>query len=1675
MSQRQDFLSRTIRRLQRTNERNTPRRRRRSRPLRAEALETRQLLAADICLNEIMADNDSVVSDEAGEFDDWIEIYNAGTEAVDLGGMYLTDDVDAPTQWQFPAGSTIAAGDYFLIWADDDLDQGDNHASFKLSSGGETVALFDADGTTLVDSIEFGAQVTDVAYGRSPDGSDTLSVLTTPTPGAANSVVGEANLAPTANAGGPYFGTTADTISLSASGSEDDDGSIATYAWDLDHDGEYDDATGEAASFSSTTVGTFVVGLQVTDDDGATSVDTGTIKISAVGDDGSPWDAVTIDDEAAAFFDDTYVHEVSITFEDDDWYNTLFTSHDTDVDDPYFVADFVADGIAIDGVGVRFKGNSSFSGTGVKKSIKIDFNEFEDLTFLGLKKLNLNNNFNDPTMLREKLFYDYASNFVEGVGRAVFTRVTINGEFYGLYTAVEQIDSTFTQSRFGDEEDGNLYKGTASDDAVLEDPRADFGSDLTYLGTDQADYEDFYDLKTNEAANDYSQLIEFIDVLNNTPSGELADAIEPLLDVDSTLTSLALNNLFVNLDSYIGAAHNYYVYDRDDTGQFTHIFWDVNESFGTFTQFVDRGQDPVEIDPFWLPTGTAMGPPGTPVEDESRPLAESLWAVDQYSTDYLRDLAQMLEDGFDVTSATARINELANLIRDDVTADPNKQYTAAQFEQNLTNDVSDGRRTIYGLTSFIEDRSTFLASALSQYDLEPESVEVYINEIMADNDATIEDPDEAGAFEDWIELYNPGTTSVDLSGFYLSDDAEDPTQWRFPSGSTIDAGGYLLIWADGDTDQGDDHAAFRLSAGGESVLLYNTDGTTLVDSVTFGEQTTDVSYGRFPDGSSTLTVLSAATPGAANTNDLVENVAPVAEAGGPYSGAVGDTISLSGATSTDSDGTIASYAWDLDNDGQYDDATGETASLDATTPGTFTVGLQVTDDQGANSTDAATITVTEESSVVLINEIMADNDATIEDPDEAGAFEDWIELYNPGVTSLDLSGFYLTDDAEDPTQWQFPTGSTIDAGGYLLIWADDDTDQGDNHASFRLSAGGESVLLYHTDGTTLVDSVTFGEQTTDVSYGRFPNGSSTLTVLSAATPGAANTNEVIENVAPIAEAGGPYTGTVGETISLSGGTSTDSDGTITAYTWDLDNDGQYDDATGETATFGAVVAGAFTVGLQVTDDDGATSTDTATITVNAIANVAPTADAGGPYSGTVGETVSLSGSASIDTDGTIATYAWDLDNDGQFDDATGVATSFSATTTGTFTVGLQVSDNAGATSVDTATITVSAAVTPGIVVMQSGNSTVVSESGLSDTISLSLSSQPTADVAITITSADTAEASVSPGQLTFTTENWNSAQTVTLSSSNDGLIDGSQTTVVSFAATSSDPAYATLADVAVEVVTQDADTSNPPTRIYTPDFVVRPHVIPGDSIPTAIIFRAVADADISVVPIGTASVGQTIRMLNQEVAEVGGYSQGVMTATVTAGQMYAIVFEPHSENRIYTVRSTAGTDAFTPSVPTNFLQPTDTNGDSRTTALDALVVINQLNREQVAEGEMLPTAAMYDVNQDGQTTALDALLVINELNRQNSVPSEGELVPLPTAQPLAVTSSLQTTTTEVNDEPIVDLSVAGSRLVGTPTTVPTMSFRSRSIAVAELAEEGEPIVSENDLELLACDFHRVFG
>ena len=130
---------------------------------------TPEFLDSDLVINEIMASNDQTQADEYGEFNDWIEIYNAGTSSINLGDYYLSDNINILDKYNFPS-IALAPDEYFIVWADDDEeDQGDNHATFKLSASGEALYLSDSN-FNLVDGLTFGEQQTDMGYARVPNG-----------------------------------------------------------------------------------------------------------------------------------------------------------------------------------------------------------------------------------------------------------------------------------------------------------------------------------------------------------------------------------------------------------------------------------------------------------------------------------------------------------------------------------------------------------------------------------------------------------------------------------------------------------------------------------------------------------------------------------------------------------------------------------------------------------------------------------------------------------------------------------------------------------------------------------------------------------------------------------------------------------------------------------------------------------------------------------------------------------------------------------------------------------------------------------------------------------------------------------------------------------------------------------------------------------------------------------------------------------------------------------------------------------------------------------------------------------------------------------------------------------------------------------------------------------------
>lgn len=261
-------------------------------------------------------------------------------------------------------------------------------------------------------------------------------------------------------------------------------------------------------------------------------------------------------------FNKSKVTTVDIEMAEEDWADILANAADEELKQ----ANVTVNGKRIENVAIRTKGNLSLrsvvNSDSDRYSLKIDFDYYDNSQSLyGLKKLNLNNNYSDTTLMREYISYELMEKMGLPTPSHSYMYVTVNGEERGLYLGVEAVDETFLAKNFGSN-DGFLFKPDGT------------GSDLKFISDNIDDYTGI-GLKTNEDNIEDSKLIEMLDVINN--GGDL----EQYIDVDEMLRYFAVNTALVNLDSYqSNMKHNYYLYE--DGGVFSIIPWDYNMSFGGF-------------------------------------------------------------------------------------------------------------------------------------------------------------------------------------------------------------------------------------------------------------------------------------------------------------------------------------------------------------------------------------------------------------------------------------------------------------------------------------------------------------------------------------------------------------------------------------------------------------------------------------------------------------------------------------------------------------------------------------------------------------------------------------------------------------------------------------------------------------------------------------------------------------------------------------------------------------------------------------------------------------------------------------------------------------------------------------------------------------------------------------
>lgn len=376
-------------------------------------------------------------------------------------------------------------------------------------------------------------------------------------------------------------------------------------------------------------------------------------------------------------YDDTMVNKIYITMAADsleEMYDALENEHEYAIQ---FVYDRGTQQDTLQEVGFRLRGNTSLYSA--KKSFKVSFNTYNPgRTYEGAKKINLVGNHNDPTMAREKIYFDIYNYMGLPMRRVGFVEVYINTTYYGVYTVVEEYDDIWLRDRYGDDS-GVLLKCI-------------YGSTLTYNGTNTASYPT-YEQQNHEQINMKDELVMLTDILNNTPLADLPCALEPIFDIDQFLRIYALDISTGHWDNYGANQNNYFLYRDAITGQFKFLSYDCDNVLGVDWLGIDWADRDVYDWNF-----------------DGRPMVERLLQIDRYRdrfSNYIRDIATII---MDTNYWYPHIDAIRDLIAPSALADLYRTYdygyTYTDFLNGFDTDNIDGHCP-YGIKNFIALRNDF--------------------------------------------------------------------------------------------------------------------------------------------------------------------------------------------------------------------------------------------------------------------------------------------------------------------------------------------------------------------------------------------------------------------------------------------------------------------------------------------------------------------------------------------------------------------------------------------------------------------------------------------------------------------------------------------------------------------------------------------------------------------------------------------------------------------------------------------------------------------------------------------------------------------------------------------------------------------------------------------------------
>ncbi len=1125
-------------------------------------------------INEFQASNISTILDPTGNYREWIEIYNSGNTSVNLEGYFLSTDLSNPFYREI-TNVQINANSFAIIWLDKSED--DPCCEFQLEMDGGEVGLFSPSGE-LLDSVRFQLQYLDVAFGRSPDGSNHWAYFDTPTPAAPNNTIAIENNTLSEEVIFSLEGGFHDGNQLLELSSGSNDGDIR---YTLDGSWPTPSSLNYSVPIQLTSNGVIRARLY---QNGMLPgpVTTKTYILN----DSSSIPVVSIVTDAKHFFDDKtgiYVEGTNgVTgkcMEDPVNWNREWER-------PANIEYFTKEGMSVINqvAGVRIHGGCSriwdYKSIAVIARHKygdnsLSYQFFSSKEVDSFKSLVFRNSGGDAyySMLRDGFMQTLLMGNIDvdcqGYQPA---NVFLNGEYWGILNVREKINEHHPASN---------YNLDSDDIDMLEREK--------YL---------LYKEVVHGSGEHYEALINFIK--ENSVSIEANyEYVKTQMDVDEFMNYFLTEIYFENEDwpnnnvkywrpHVEGGKWRWLLYDTDmgwdlvprsnnsveeatNTGNPSRLINELLESDEFRDEFIQRMAgfinttfNPINVVPIY---DSIKGQLDKEIERHisrwNRPRPDSYEnhtenIIPKFTQERPNIVRGHVRDFFGISGMYTLFADVNN--PDEGYIKASEVILPANFSGSYFDDIPlrliaiphsgytfshwEGASNSDSESIYLDVSNDATIRAVFKPDL-PMS-KVYINEVCASNESM--GADNFGQFEDWIEIYNDNDTDVNLAGWYLSDSVGLATKFRIPTGqadlTTVRANDYLIIWCDKDIRQGPLHSSFKLKREGEVVTLVQQIDQKLhyVDSIHYPQLQPDLTYGRLPDSGSweymSPTPLALNEPGepfeiyinewmtrnCGTQTDEFDEADDWIEIYNPTS----DTIDLGGLYLTDSlqdplkhkipvgsnTTTIPPYGYKI----LWADSQPEQGALhlgfklDGKTEqiGLYLLGEGYLDSlsynlhqsgmamgrysDGSDLIQSLTASPGEPNFVqtienIYINEVMAKNSSTASD--QFGEHDDWIEIYNDNEFDVDLGGLYITDSLSYPAKSRIPTCeshlTTIPAKGYIILWADDQEEQGALHLDFKLNGGGEEIGLVQADGTTFIDSVSFPDQYSNFSYSRTDN------------------------------------------------------------------------------------------------------------------------------------------------------------------------------------------------------------------------------------------------------------------------------------------------------------------------------------------------------------------------------------------------------------------------------------------------------------------------------------------------------------------------------------------------------------------------------------------------------------